>query len=88
MSDSAAHWCKSVVEEVVPTVTKIPPPPPPPKFKFAGSTIPQRPVPPQPVAPPAPPAQSSATGSQYSLAGQNAAATSYHAQYYQQYYGQ
>lgn len=42
MSESAAHWCKSVVEEVTPVVKSIPPPPRPPQFKsptdFASTT--------------------------------------------------
>jgi hypothetical protein len=31
---SAAHWCKAVIDEVAPQVTTIPPPPPPPIFKL------------------------------------------------------
>ena len=43
MSDSS-HWCKSVIEQVVPKVTSIvasvPPPPVPPRFM--GKSLPQQ----------------------------------------------
>lgn len=43
-SNSAAHWCKSVIEEVISPMSSVPPPPPMPPSYLSKTTAQAQPV--------------------------------------------